>query len=90
MTNDQITELRGLLAEVSDHLKDCKTHVRGISAYRSDADGFTFAVTKFQTAAGKLHRVAEELNTLAAGLSPVSTSATAANADNGREIEALA
>ena len=90
MTIDHISELRRLLAEVSDHLKDAKTHVRGISAYRADHDGLTYATSKLHAATLALRQGAEELNTLAAGLSPVSTSATAANADNGREIEALA
>jgi hypothetical protein len=87
MTIDQISELRRLLAEVSDHVKDAKTHARGISAYRADPDGFAFAVNKFQSAAGKLHQGADDLNSLAANLTSIATLAATANADNGHEIE---
>ena len=90
MTTEQITELRRLLAEISEQLKDAKTHVRGISAYRADHDGLVYATSKLNAATFALRQVAEDLNTLAGDLTPISTAAITANADNGREIEALA
>jgi hypothetical protein len=88
MTNDQISDLRRLLAAISAQLNDAKTHARGISAYRSNADGFAFAVNKFQTAAGKLHSVADNLKSLAADLAPDSTAAlTTKSGDNDNDLD---
>jgi hypothetical protein len=85
--NTDLNAIRQVLSAATDELKACKTHLRGINAYRTDADGLAFAINKFQTAACKLLRVAEDLDSLAADLAPISTSAATANADNGRETE---
>jgi hypothetical protein len=83
----ELNNLRQVLGSVTDELKACKTHLRGISAYRSDVDGLAYAVNKFQSAAAKLRKSAEELESLAADLTGASASATSASDHNGREIE---
>jgi hypothetical protein len=90
MSNTQITELRQLLAAIATNLKECKTHVRGITAYRSDADGLAYAVNKFQAAAGNLRTSAENLESLAADLTSGVAPASTTGAHNGRETETLA
>jgi hypothetical protein len=88
MTTEQITQIRNLLATITEELKNAKTHVRGISAYRADHDGLAYATSKLHAATRSLRQSAEDLDSLAADLAPTPSSAAVAT-NNGHDFEKI-
>jgi hypothetical protein len=86
MTNTQLNELRRLITAVADCLKDCKTHVRGISAYRADADGLAYAASKLYASGLILRQNAESLERLAGEISVVVDPSSATDALDNKHV----